>query len=71
MKGLRAIRKERASETRRYTAKATAQAMGVSAPTYRKWEEHPESLTMEQAKRLAVYLDCQVDDLFYLPRKGN
>jgi|GEM_PF-5051621 len=71
MKGLRAIRKERASEARRYTAKATAQAMGVSAPTYRKWEEHPESLTMEQARKLSDYLGCRIDDLFYLPRKGN
>lgn len=71
MNGLRAIRRQRASEARRYTAKATAAAMGVSAPTYRKWEEHPESLTMEQAARLADYLGCRIDDLFYLPEKGN
>ncbi len=71
MKGLRAIRKERASEARRYTAKATAQAMGVSAPTYRKWEERPESLTMEQARKLSDYLGCRIDDLFNLPRNGN
>ena len=71
MKGLRAIRKERASEAHRYTAKATAQAMGVSAPTYRKWEEHPERLSVGQARKLADYLGCSVDDLFYLPRKGN
>lgn len=71
MRGLRAIRQERASEARRYTAKATAQAMGVSAPTYRKWEAHPENLTMEQARKLADYLGCRVEDLFYLPGEGN
>ena len=69
MKGLRAIRQERASEARRYTAKATAEAMGVSRPTYMKWEAHPEKMTIEQAKKLASYLGCQVDDLFYLPWK--
>lgn len=66
MKGLRAIRQERASEARRYTVKATAEAMGVSRPTYMKWEAHPEKMTIEQAKKLASYLGCQVDDLFYL-----
>lgn len=69
MKGLRAIRQQREAEARKYTAKATAQAIGVSRPTYVKWEANPEKMTMEQAKKLAVYLDCQVDDLFYLPEK--
>lgn len=43
--------------------------MGVSRPTYMKWEAHPEKMTIEQAKKLASYLGCQVDDLFYLPGK--
>lgn len=69
MRGLRAIRQERASEAHRYTATATAEAMGVSRPTYMKWEAHPEKMTMEQARKLASYLGCRVDDLFYLPKK--
>lgn len=68
MRGLKAIRQQRASEARRYTVKATAKAMGVSEPTYRKWEVHPETMTIERAKKLADYLGCDVDDLFYLPR---
>lgn len=58
-------------EAHRYTVKATAEAMGVSRPTYVRWEEHPERMTMEQARRLADYLGCSVDDLFYLPNEGN
>lgn len=69
MRGLRAIRQERASEAHKYTAKATAEAMGVSRPTYMKWEAHPEKMTMEQASKLASYLGCSVEDLFYLPKK--
>ncbi|EUB32942.1 helix-turn-helix transcriptional regulator [Olsenella uli] len=71
MRRLREIRQERAQETRRYTVAATARAMGVSRPTYQKWEEHPEKMTIEQAHILADYLGCSIEELFYLPSEGN
>lgn len=72
MTGLKAIRSNlMAAARRKYSAEGVARAMGVSAPTYHKWEEHPERMTMEQARRLADYLGCHVEDLFYLPGKHN
>jgi DNA-binding XRE family transcriptional regulator len=56
---------------RRYTVAATARAMGVSRPTYQKWEEHPEKMTIEQAHRLADYLGCSDADLFRLSSNVN
>lgn len=45
--------------------------MGVSRVTYAKWEEHPERMSVGQARKLADYLGCSVDDLFYLTEDVN
>lgn len=73
--GIKALRTNRLSAARRtahkYTVTGAAAAMGVSEPTYRKWEEHPELLTRKQADRLAEYLGCSTEEVFYLPGKRN
>lgn len=69
--GLREIREARMAESRRYTAKEVARAVGVSCPTYRKIEADPSRMTRAQAERAAALLGCDVEDLFYLPEKGN
>ena len=67
--GLREIREARAAEARKYTLKAAAEAIGVSCPTYRKIERDPSRMTRAQAERAAALLGCDVDELFYLPKK--
>lgn len=67
MNGLKKIRYSHIEEARKYSTVAVAKAMGVSRPTYAKWEEHPESMTLDQASKLADYLGCKVSDFFYLP----
>lgn len=71
--GLRDLRINRLSAARRtahkYTVTGAAAAMGVSEPTYRKWEEHPELLNKQQADRLAEYFGCSTEAVFYLPGK--
>ena len=68
MDGLKEIRRNRADNARRFSVVAVSKAMGVSRPTYMKWEDHPETMTLEQATRLADYLGCDVSDFFHLPR---
>lgn len=73
MRGLRAMREARRdeamAEANRYTVASVAQAVGVTPPTLRKWEEHPEEIRRKDAERLAEYFGCSTDDVFYLP--GN
>lgn len=73
--GLRDLRINRLYAARnlahKYTATGAAEAMGVSVPTYRKWEEHPELLTRQQADRLADYFGCSTEAIFYLPKKDK
>ena len=59
------------AEAKRYTIKAAAKAVGVSCPTYAKMERDPSRMTRVQAERAARLLGCDVEELFYLPEKGN
>jgi transcriptional regulator with XRE-family HTH domain len=61
---LRDIRLERFDQARRYSVAAVARAMGISKPTYYRWERNPSVLTHEQAEKLAEYLGCSVSDIF-------
>lgn len=65
MSGLQTIRTQRRNK---YTVAEMACYMGVSAPTYHKWEIDPKSMTIGQARKLADYLQCSVDDLFSLEK---
>ena len=69
--GLREIREARMADAKRYTAKAVAEAVGVSRPTYAKIEKDPSRMTRAQAERAAALLNCDVNELFYLPEEGN
>lgn len=69
--GLREIREAKLAEAKRYTAKAAAEAVGVSRPTYAKMERDPSRMTRAQAERAAQLLGCDVEELFYLSEKGN
>lgn len=42
-----------------------ADFLGIHVQTYRKIEEHPETATVEQAKRIAEKLGVSYDDLFF------
>ena len=67
MPELKEVRTSKAAEAKRFTVKAMADVLGVSEPTYRKFEADPDRLTLAQAKTLAKHLGCRVEDLFYLP----
>lgn len=64
MSKLRRLREARRDEASRYTIAAMAEALGVSVPTYRDREEHPEKLTRAEAERLAEHLGVSVEALF-------
>ena len=59
------------ADAKRYTAKAVAEAVGVSCPTYAKIEKDPSRMTHAQAERAAELLGCDVEELFYLPDNHN
>ncbi len=42
-----------------------ADYLGIHVQTYRKIEEHPETATVEQAKKIAEKLEVSYDDLFF------
>lgn len=64
MKGLKAIREERAKDAKKFTITAVSEAIGVSRKTLRLFEEDPSRMTGRQASALADYLDCSVEDIF-------
>ena len=64
MSNLKAIREGRMAEASRFTIAAMAEVLGVSVPTYRDREEHPEKLTRGEAEKLAKHLGVGVEDLF-------
>lgn len=68
MAGLREMRTE---GQRRYTLDEIAGYMGVSKPTYLKWERDPESMTVAQAKKLAEYFGCGVEEVLSVPNEVN
>lgn len=64
MSKLKELREAKIKEAKRYTQAAMAKATGVSRPTYKLLEEHPERLTKQQAERLASHLGCETADIF-------
>lgn len=42
-----------------------ADYLGIHVQTYRRIEEHPETATVEQAKKIAEKLEGSYDDLFF------
>ena len=70
MSKLKEIREKLLSEGKRFTQEECAKVAGVSKPTYRKLEENPSQVTIEQAERLAEHFGCPVSDIF-LDNEGN
>lgn len=54
--GLKEIREARKAEAQgAYTVEGLARVLGVTVPTYRRLEEDPGRMTVEQAETLARY----------------
>lgn len=43
-----------------------AKELGVSTRTYRKWEQNPELLTIQNATKLAKFLEQTLDTIILL-----
>ncbi|WP_367270420.1 helix-turn-helix domain-containing protein [uncultured Olegusella sp.] len=59
MKGLKALRQNRASHSKRYSVVEAAQVFNVSPPTYRKLESNSSSITYAQAEKLSSFFGCK------------
>lgn len=74
MQGLRDLREQKQAdalaEATKFSQKAVARAIGVTAPTYRKIERDPRRASVETIEKLAQYFDCSAD-VFYLPKDRN
>ena len=60
MKTIREMREEKG-----ITQGTMAKRLGVSRPTYIKFENNPSAMSMGTAKRVCELLDCTVDDIFF------
>lgn len=54
-----------ARKNARYSQEAVAGILGISRPTYAKMEQFPESVTIEDAKKLAELFGVKVADIFF------
>lgn len=57
-------------ESRGIKKGTVAKAVGVSYPTWQRYEEHPELMTWEQINKACSALFCKPEDIF-LPRVVN
>lgn len=49
----------------RFTQAQVAGILGVSTPTYIKFEQNPDMLTIEDAKKLAQLFNVSVQQIFF------
>ena len=70
MTTLKSIREQKKGEAAKYTTDAVAQVIGVSAPTYRKLESNPSSITYAQAEKFSSFFLMQ-SERYFLDRKDN
>ena len=54
-----------ARKKERYTQQQAADYLGISRPTYRKMEESPETVTVEDAKKLSRLFKVDIADIFF------
>lgn len=50
----------------RYSQEAAARKLGISRPTYKRLEEHPELVKIGQAQAIADLFGVSLDELFFL-----
>lgn len=43
---------------------AVAKAIGVSYPTYRRYEENPRVMSIQQLDKACLFLGCKRSDIF-------
>ena len=60
MKTLRQLR-----ESKGVTKAAIVRHLGISKPTYDDYEQHPERMRIETAKKLADFLSVDISDIFF------
>lgn len=61
MKTLKNIR-----ESKGVSKKAVFTYLGISQPTYDFYEDHPEKMRIETAKKVASFLGVKLGDIFFL-----
>ena len=59
-----------ARESRGIKQKAVAEHLGVSRQTYSRYENKQEKMSIEQAKAVCSFLNCDLADIF-LPEEVN
>lgn len=57
-------------EKRGVSQKAVAEHLGISRQTYSRYEEDQEKMTIEQAKCVCAFLNCDIAEIF-LPSNVN
>lgn len=59
MKTLEQVRKERG-----VTKAAVQRHLGVSQPTYDRYEAHPEKMAVADFEKVCAFLHCKREDIF-------
>lgn len=59
-----------AREAAGYTQTEMCAALGISRPTYIKYEKNPENMPLWMAEKLCSIVRCKMDDIF-LPSEVN
>ena len=54
-----------ARKNARYSQNYVAGYLGISRPTYAKMEHAPETITIEDAKKLSQLFGVKVEDIFF------
>lgn len=49
----------------RYSQEAVAGHLGISRPTYAKMESNPDTVTIEDAKKLTELFGVKFEDIFF------
>lgn len=46
------------------TQKAAAAYLGVTRPTYARYEQHPETMSIQQGRALCAFFGCKWEQIF-------
>ena len=52
---------------RNITQETMAKRLGISKPTYFRWEKDPQNITMLNAEKIADILEVDLPDIIFLP----
>ena len=62
---------KRIREDKGYTQQFVAEQLGVKVATYRTWEQGSVNLTLENAYKISLILNCTPNDLCGWPKGKN